>query len=104
MSTISAQQGALNKGANAVKDAKAGIDQQVKMVRGEIEQLKSFWSGSAATAFNGLMTSWDSQTSKLNAVLVTLEDSLRTTEKTQAADEESHQSTISNLGSMMSGS
>jgi hypothetical protein len=34
-------------------------------------------------------------------VLVTLEDSLRGTERDQAASEESHQQTIGNLGSLL---
>jgi WXG100 family type VII secretion target len=98
---ISAEEGALKAGAQAVSEAKAGIDQQVKNVRGEIEQLRGFWSGSAATAFTGLMTRWDEQATKLNNVLVTLEDALSGTEKDQAASEESHQQAISGLSSMM---
>jgi WXG100 family type VII secretion target len=101
---ISAEEGALRRGAQAVGDAKAGIDQQVQNVRGEIEQLSGYWTGAAAGAFSGLMNSWDEQARKLNNVLITLEDALKGTEKDQAAGEEQHQSTISGLSSMMSGS
>ena len=101
---ISAEEGALKAGAQAVNEAKAGIDQQVKNVRGEIEQLKGFWSGGAAASFTGLMTRWEEQATKLNNVLVTLEDALRGTEKDQAASEEQHTQAISGLSSMMSGS
>ena len=101
---ISAEEGALKRGAQAVNTAKAGIDQQAKKVRGEIDQLRGFWSGSAATAFTGLMSSWDEKARNLNEVLVTLEAALAGTEKDQAATEEEHASTISGLGSMMSGS
>lgn len=100
---IAAQEGALRRGAQAVHETKAGIDQQVKQVRGEIEQLRGFWSGAAASSFAGLMTRWDEETRKLNEVLVTLEDALSGTERDQAASEESHQQTISSLGSLMSG-
>jgi len=99
---ISAEEGALRAGAHAVHEAKAGIDQQVKNVRGEIEQLRGFWSGAAATSFAGLMNRWEEQATKLNNVLVTLEDALSSTEKDQAASEEQHQQAISGLGSMMS--
>jgi WXG100 family type VII secretion target len=98
---ISAEEGALRRGAQAVAETKQGIDQQVKKVRGEIEQLRGFWQGGAAVAFTGLMSRWDEQARSLNEVLVTLEAALSGTEKDQAATEESHQSTISGLGSMM---
>jgi WXG100 family type VII secretion target len=100
---ISAEEGALRKGASAVNTAKSGIDRQVANVRGEIEQVRGYWSGSAAASFTQLLNTWDQQTKKLNEVLVTLEEALSGTEKDQAATEEEHQSTISNLGSMMSG-
>ena len=101
---ISAEEGALKRGAQAVSTAKAGIDRESKKVRGEIDQLRSFWTGSAATAFTSLMGSWDEKARNLNEVLVTLESALGSTERTQAATEEEHASTISGLGSMMSGS
>lgn len=100
---ISAEEGALRKGAQAVRETKNGIDAQVKSVRGEIDQVRSYWSGGAAGSFTTLMTRWDEQTRKLNEVLVTLEEALSGTEQDQAATEEEHQSTISGLGSMMSG-
>lgn len=98
---ISAEEGALRKGAEAVNTAKGNIEKQIKNVRGEIEQLRSFWTGGAAGSFTQLMNRWDEESNKLNGVLVTLEDALRGTEKDQAASEESHQQTISGLGSMM---
>ncbi|TPW77837.1 WXG100 family type VII secretion target [Schumannella soli] len=98
---IAAEEGALKRGAQAVGTAKAGIDQEVKKLRGEIEQVSGYWSGSAAVAFNQLLTRWDNETSKLNNVLITLEDALGGTEKDQNATEESHKQTISGLGSLM---
>lgn len=101
---ISAEEGALRRGAQAVGEAKSGIDAQVKNVRGEIEQLRGYWSGGAAASFTGLMTRWEEQATKLNQVLVTLEAALAGTEKDQAASEEQHNQAISGLSSMMSGS
>lgn len=98
---ISAQEGALKRGAQAVGEAKAGIDQQVKFVRGEIEQVSGFWTGAAAVAYGQLMRRWDEETRKLNDVLITLEDALAGTEKDQAATEDESISTITGLGSMM---
>lgn len=100
---ISAEEGALRQGAQAVAAAKAGIDQHAQKVRGEIDQLRGYWSGAAATAFTSLMNTWDEKAKALNQVLVTLEESLSGTERDQAATEESHQQTISGLGSIMGG-
>lgn len=98
---ISAEEGALKRGAQAVNTAKAGVDQQVKKVRSEIEQVSGFWTGAAAGAYTQLMARWNQETTKLNEVLVTLEEALSGTERDQAASEESHQQTISGLNSMM---
>ncbi|MCA0380393.1 MAG: WXG100 family type VII secretion target [Actinobacteria bacterium] len=100
---ISAEEGALRRGQQAVAEAKAGIDQRTRKVRGEIEQMRGFWSGAAAGSFTQLMQRWDAETVKLNNVLIELENALRGTEQDQAATEEEHQQTISGLGAMMGG-
>lgn len=98
---ISAEEGALRKGADAVGTAKTNIENEIKKVRGQIELLGSFWKGGAATSFTQLMGAWDAESKKLNDVLITLEAALLGTEKDQAASEESHQQAIKGLGSMM---
>lgn len=98
---IAAEEGALRAGSQAVQTAKAGVDQRVSFVRGEIEQVSGYWTGAAAGSYQQLMARWDEETSKLNKVLITLEDALRGTERDEAATEESHQQTISGLSSMM---
>lgn len=98
---ISAEEGALKAGATAVNEAKSKIDGQLSKVRGEIDQLSSFWTGAAAGQFTQLLVKWDEESSKLNNVLVTLEDALTKTERDQAAEEEAHQQTITGLSSIM---
>ena len=100
---ISAEEGALRRGQQAVSEAKAGIDQRTKQVRSEIEQLRGFWTGAAASSFTQLMARWDNETVKLNNVLIELENALRGTEQDQAATEAEHQQAISGLGAMMGG-
>jgi WXG100 family type VII secretion target len=94
---IAAQQGALKAGQEAVRSAKESIDGKMKVISGDIQQLASFWSGTAAQAFTTLMTQWGEETRKLNSVLVVLEDSLKSTEVAQAAIEEEHNSAAQNL-------
>lgn len=98
---IGALEGALLKGADAVNEAKAGIDGRVAFVRGELEQARQFWTGPAGSAFDGLMKRWDEQTTKLNRVLIDLEDALRGTHQDKTALEDSSVSTIAGLGAMM---
>jgi len=100
---ISAEEGALRSGADAVATAKQNIQQRITSVRGEIEQLGGFWTGSAAASFTQLLNTWDTKANDLNNVLITLEESLRGTEQDQAASEDAHKSTISGLGSMLAG-
>ena len=100
---IAAGDNTLAEGAKAVNEAKMAIDGKIKNVRGEIAELGSMWTGAAATSFTQMMTQWDEKATKLNNVLVTLEDALRGTERDQAASEEAHQQTIASLGSMMNG-
>lgn len=100
---VASQEGALKAGADAVNTAHTDINRHIAKVRGEIDQLRGFWTGAAATSFTGLMTRWDGETRKLNDVLTTLEEALRGTERDQIASEESHQATIANLAGGMNG-
>ncbi|MGO2518501.1 MAG: WXG100 family type VII secretion target [Microbacterium sp.] len=98
---ISAEEGALRAGAVAVSTTKTGIETEVRKVRGEIEQLRGFWTGSAAGSFTNLMVRWDEQSTKLNNILLELEAALRGTESAQAADEDAGVQTITGLGALM---
>jgi WXG100 family type VII secretion target len=99
--TISAEEGALKRGAEAVGTAKAGIDQQLAHVRSEIEGVRAYWTGPAQISYNALMTRWDDESKKLNAVLITLQEAIQSTDRDQAQDEADHQQVISQLSNMM---
>ncbi|MDR0946057.1 MAG: WXG100 family type VII secretion target [Bifidobacteriaceae bacterium] len=86
--TIAAQEGALKAGQTAVSDAKQKIDAKMSQIRGEIDQLSGYWSGGAAAAYTQMMNAWNDETKKINNVLVTLEQNLRTTEQKQEAQEQ----------------
>lgn len=101
--TISAEEGALKKGYDAVHDAKRNIDSETQKVRNLIVQMSSYWKGAAAGSFTTMMNRWDEETGKLNDVLITLEDSLRSTETDQATTEIEHQEAIKGVSAMMSG-
>ncbi|HAN25385.1 MAG: WXG100 family type VII secretion target [Microbacterium sp.] len=102
--SISATEGALRRGAEAVSGARADIVDSIGRVRGELDQLSAYWQGGAATAFQSLVSTWSADAQRLTAVLVEFDGALRGTERDQAATEDAHQQTISGLGTMMGGS
>ena len=70
---IRAEEGAIEKGAAAVENARLGIDNRIKDIESKMAELGSFWSG----------------------------DNLRGTAKDQAANEEDNQSRTSKLQSLL---
>ncbi|WP_460772936.1 WXG100 family type VII secretion target [Microbacterium sp. GXF7504] len=100
---ISATEGALLRGAEAVSGAHADIAASTARVRNELEDLQSAWSGDAAKAYRELMTEWTTGANRINRTLVHLQEALRATHGDQVAVEDAHRQTISGLGSMMGG-
>ncbi|KAB8293681.1 WXG100 family type VII secretion target [Bifidobacterium apri] len=98
---IRAEEGAIEKGAVAVENARLGIDHRIKDIDAKMAELGSFWSGDAATSFNTLMTSWQEKANSLNRILNDLRDNLRGTAKDQAANEEDNQSRTSKLQALL---
>ncbi|MDR3203037.1 MAG: WXG100 family type VII secretion target [Bifidobacteriaceae bacterium] len=98
---VAAQEGALAKGQQAVRTAHSGIDRRMRTVRDQIQEIKGSWKGDAAVAFDSLMVQWDGETEKLNKILADLETSLQETERAQEQSEQSHQSALGNLASML---
>ena len=98
---IRAEEGAIEKGAAAVENARLGIDNRIKDIESKMAELGSFWSGDAANSFNTLMMSWQEKASALNRILNDLRDKLRGTAKDQAANEEDNQSRTSKLQSLL---
>ncbi|KFI63906.1 WXG100 family type VII secretion target [Bifidobacterium cuniculi] len=98
---IRAGEGALEKGAVAVEDARVGVDHRIKDIESKMAELGSFWSGDAATAYSTLMMRWQEKANALNNILNDLRDNLRGTASDQAANEEDNQSKTSRLAAML---
>lgn len=98
---ISAEEGALARGAQAVADARTGIDNRVRAVQGELDQVSGYWQGANATSYVAMVNSWREKTAKLNAVLNTLEDALRGTASDQQVVAEDNASAIGQITSLM---
>ena len=56
---ISAKEGALRQGQQAVEEARRGIEGEIKRVRAEIESMRAYWSGDAANAYTQMVIAWD---------------------------------------------
>lgn len=100
---ISATEGALRRGAEAVVGAHGDIAASVRRVQTELNDLASLWQGDAAKAYSHMLTTWNDDAHRLNAVLVALEEALRATERDQVTVEAQNKSTIAGLNSMMAG-
>lgn len=98
---IATGQGSLTAGAEAVDDARREINDRIRAVRTEVEELRSYWSGEAATKFGQLGDSWNEKATKLNDILIQLSADLRGTEKDQIAAEDEYKSTISGISSIL---
>ena len=94
---IRAEEGAIEKGATAVDNARSGIENRIKDVEAKMAELGSFWSGDAAA----LMSRWQEKATSLNNILIDLSDNLRGTAKDQAANEEDNQSRTSKLQALL---
>ncbi|PLS27373.1 type VII secretion protein [Bifidobacterium anseris] len=98
---IAAGEGALEKGAVAVENARVGIDQRIKDIESKMGELGSFWKGDAATSYNALMMAWQEKANALNRILNDLRDNIRGTAKDQAANEADNQSQTSRLQALL---
>ena len=96
---IRAEEGAIEKGATAVDNARSGIENRIKDIEAKMAELGSFWSGDAAVSFNALMSSWQEKATSLNNILIDLSDNLRGTAKD--ANEEDNQSRTSKLQALL---
>lgn len=100
---ISAVEGALVRGANVVSGAHIDIQDSVRRVLDELDDLGGHWSGDAAAAYAGLVGDWSAGAAKLNTILVELAQALRATDQDQRALEQQHGSTIGGLQALLGG-
>jgi WXG100 family type VII secretion target len=100
---ISATEGALLRGAEAVSGTHLDIADATRRVQAELDQIQSIWRGDAAKSYTEMMNTWTAGAHRINQTLVHLEGALRSTHRDQSALEEQHRSTIGGLGAMMGG-
>jgi uncharacterized protein YukE len=99
---ISAEEGALRRGREAVTAARDAIEGKNREVADAVAGTSS-WKGAAARDFQNLMVQWQDKSKSLLTVLDGLNVALGGAETDQAQQEETSQTTITGLGSAMSG-
>ena len=77
MAVMSAQDGAILKGADATRDARAEMTKRIQVVAGHVESLGTGFQGQAAAAFNKLMNDWNHESTLVTDALDGFETNLR---------------------------
>ena len=91
---ISVLEGALLKGAEAVHQAKEETDAELKGISDLVSEIRGYWTGPAAVAYTNMQTQFNESSTRLNNVLLVLEDNLRSTDRSQKATEEAQNQAI----------
>jgi WXG100 family type VII secretion target len=80
--------GAHEAASKHVLEVNAQLQQQLRQLAGRLEGLQGTWSGSAASAFQGLHQRWNAETVKLNSTLEGIAGLLDRSGATYAATED----------------
>jgi len=101
--TLSAQDGALVKGAEATRLAREELQQRISTVDAHVQQLGGRFKGQAAAAFNKLMIDWKDESAKITAALTEFEANLRSHQANLDAGEQDQSSAFSRIAARMGG-
>ena len=100
-SELSAGDGALKAGADAVSQARTELTGQTKALEGKLSGIGSAWQGQGAIAFQSLMNRWREDTTKLISSLDVFETNLRSSQTTYTAADDTQSSTFSKFSGML---
>lgn len=73
---VSAVDGALKQGAQAVSQSRGELQGELKSLEGKLASIGASWTGQGAVAFNQLMTRWREDASKMVGALDEFERNL----------------------------
>lgn len=94
---VSAADGALKQGADAVAQSRAELKSELGNLEGKLSGIGSHWQGQGAVAFNALMARWREDANKIVSALNEFESNLLTSQSTYTASDEAQQSAMSRL-------
>jgi WXG100 family type VII secretion target len=90
-------EGAHEAASKHVREVNAQLQQQLAQLAGRLESLQGAWSGSAASAFQGLAQRWNAETVRLNGTLEDIAGLLDASGSTYASTEQEGQAGFSTI-------
>lgn len=94
---VAAADGALKAGAQAVAQSRSELQQQLKVLEGQLSGIGSAWQGQGAVAFTTLMTRWRENANQIINALNEFESNLQSSQSTYTAADDAQSSAMSRL-------
>lgn len=98
---VSAADGALKAGANAVAQSRAELRRELDVLEGKLAGIGSAWKGQGAVAFTALMARWREDAKRIIEALNEFEANLNSSQSTYTAADESQSSAMSALSARL---
>lgn len=94
---ITAQEGALKRGADLVLEARADLDKQCVLLREALKALIGQWAGAGAGAFHQVLEQWDAAALCVISELNDFDRNLRQSEANYRSEDEAHAASMTRL-------
>ncbi|QGH70459.1 WXG100 family type VII secretion target [Pseudactinotalea sp. HY158] len=98
---VSAADGALQRGAQVVADAKASLNTELNQLEGKLASIGAQWQGQGASAFTMLMERWRTDARKITSALDTFEQNLTSSQTTYTSTDDTQSSAMNSLSSRL---
>lgn len=98
---VAAADGALKAGAQAVAQSRSELQQQLKVLEGQLSGIGSAWQGQGAVAFTTLMTRWRENANQIINALNEFESNLNSSQSTYTAADDQQSSAMNRLTSRL---
>lgn len=98
---VSAADGAIDRGAKIVADAKITLNSDIATLEGKLAGIGASWQGQAATAFTNLMTAWRAQAKKITDNLDVFEQNLKASQTSYTSDDDAAKAALQALQGRM---
>lgn len=98
---VAAADGALKAGAQAVAQSRSELQQQLKVLEGQLSGIGSAWQGQGAVAFTTLMTRWRENANQIISALNEFEGNLNSSQSTYTAADDAQSSAMNRLTSRL---
>jgi len=100
---VSAAEGAIKRGAEAVSAARQELTGELRSLEGKLSGVGSMWRGQGAVAFTSLMTRWQGDATKIISALDEFEAKLTSAQSQYTATDEAQQATFAKFSGLLGG-